>query len=524
MSQYFTGTVTIWALGGTWPAGFAIDGNGVVTGTGTVDEEVFPNLTISADNIYETPVVSNTFTGTTQLAVVLPVFHAATFDPTTKQLVLQLVGSGSPTPSHTSKLYCQDQDGNWQAYDTDKPVWFGGRYVDQDNVFADVTPGGALIDPQPYLQFYPAATNVLHNSNVVGTETPTVVTGKVSIVVYVDNGDVASAIVTAGTATATGYGTATPGSPIELDVTVGGTITVELTGVPFAVNVCEAQILRGQTYGPIITTTAPVATDIPVYPFADANHDNVIGAYYNEHEVQAAYDAGGIMYLFGLGTADTGGSIYTYVGATTARTRDQAGGFVNLTVPTLVAGKVYKGGTVYDVSTTALKSINQDGVWSLDDDYGNYRGDTPHAMSANVISTLQAIRIREIRRYDIADYAEGQALIDTLMLDTLQMVAGTGGGAEGYESGAFGTLTPDTTFGFTINELSEKSNDVTLIIDGIQLQDILEQIEINGWTGNLLAADSFVTGGGVSTWTWDNTTLTLINTQAYEVKVQVMQA
>ena len=114
-------------------------------------------------------------------------------------------------------------------------------------------------------------------------------------------------------------------------------------------------------------------------------------------------------------------------------------------------------------------------------------------------------------------------IIDTPKTQVIQMTAGTSGPRQGYETAVMGTLDPDNPFGFTINELSEQSNDITLICDGIQLQTIFETIEIDGVVLTMLAADTFTTGGGVSTWTFLNTTINLISTTVYPVKVQVGQ-
>jgi hypothetical protein len=132
-------------------------------------------------------------------------------------------------------------------------------------------------------------------------------------------------------------------------------------------------------------------------------------------------------------------------------------------------------------------------------------------------------QIREYQRFDSATLAAGKSIINDLMMDTLTMTAGTSGPKQGYETAVMGTLAPDDPFGFTINELSEQSNDIVLIVEGIVAQTIFETIEIDGVVLTMLAADTFTTGAGVSTWTFDNTTINLISTVVYPVKVQVGQ-
>jgi hypothetical protein len=109
-----------------------------------------------------------------------------------------------------------------------------------------------------------------------------------------------------------------------------------------------------------------------------------------------------------------------------------------------------------------------------------------------------------------------------MAFETLAMVAGSGGGSEGYETGAYGTLIPDNPFGYTINELSEgpTAGNVMLVVEGIVAQTIFETIEIDGVTLTMLSADTFVTGSGVSTWTFVGTALTLVDTTEYDVIVK----
>jgi hypothetical protein len=128
--------------------------------------------------------------------------------------------------------------------------------------------------------------------------------------------------------------------------------------------------------------------------------------------------------------------------------------------------------------------------------------------------------MRELKRFDAADFDAAKDIINTEMIQTLTMTAGTQGPSQGYETAAYGTLVPDTAFTFTINELSEQSNDITLIVNGIVAQGIFESIELDGVTLVMLAADTFVTGGGVSTWTFDSTGIDLVSTTVYPVKVK----
>jgi hypothetical protein len=147
-----------------------------------------------------------------------------------------------------------------------------------------------------------------------------------------------------------------------------------------------------------------------------------------------------------------------------------------------------------------------------------------HMTRLNNVVTSVPTKLRQVQIYDgFADFDACKALVNELMMDTLTMTAGTSGPKQGYETAVMGTLAPDDPFGFTINELSEQSNDIVLIVEGIVAQTIFETIEIDGVVLTMLAADTFTTGAGVSTWTFDNTTINLISTVVYPVKVQVGQ-
>jgi surface protein len=81
-------------LGGTWPPGFAIDGNGVITGEALI-EATYPGLTVIADNIYAAPVSSNTFTGTAEIALTGFLMTIRTTGPTENFTVLGSSAAGT---------------------------------------------------------------------------------------------------------------------------------------------------------------------------------------------------------------------------------------------------------------------------------------------------------------------------------------------------------------------------------------------------------------------------------------------
>ena len=155
-SQYFSGTIESYSLGGTWPAGFSIDNAGVVTGTSTA-EASYPGLTVTASNTLPDSAISNTFSGTASTQVQPDALLAAPDGSNKMQMVV--TGTGPGTSTHTATIYAKDYLNVYRPFGANKPVWEGGRYVDEDNVFSD---GGPT--EMPYLKYQPAATNSLVES------------------------------------------------------------------------------------------------------------------------------------------------------------------------------------------------------------------------------------------------------------------------------------------------------------------------------------------------------------------------
>ena len=161
--------------------------------------------------------------------------------------------------------------------------------------------------------------------------------------------------------------------------------------------------------------------------------------------------------------------------------------------------------------------LNVDGVWA---GLVAYDGD----MLQGILDIFRAGTFpgwtRNMNCFNSATIGAGMDIINDLMAQTITLTAATSGPDTGYETGVYGTLVPDDPFGFTINELSERSNDVTLIVNGIVAQTIFDTITIDGVTLTMLAADTFSTGAGVSTWTFDSTALLLVDAVVYPVVVK----
>jgi len=332
------------------------------------------------------------------------VFDALTYDPNTYEMLGVKTGIGGLTFARGSERYVADHNGVYQLIPAGAPAWSGARYSG-GVAYAD-DGAGTLLSPLPWLSGDPAATNVLLNSNVAGSQGVTLAVGAWSVVVHVNAGDNASAIVTSGTATATGYGTATPGSPIELDVTVEGTVNVEITGAPFAVNLLNLPQAQAKGIAPIPTEGTEVSVQGDGPSFDVANHSNTRGAYYLEWKpsyagtgvslglINTRNAAEGILY------DGTGDRINTFDGTNY--------GWSETPWPSNQTNKV---ALVYDADEGSMQ-VNLNGEWGSVKTYdGDY---ILGAVMTLFFGQLHSNEMRNLQRYDLP-YAEAQAKIDELM-------------------------------------------------------------------------------------------------------------
>lgn len=109
-----------------------------------------------------------------------------------------------------------------------------------------------------------ARTNAFLNSDAPATQSPTLGTGNFCLWLF----GAGSATVAAGTATGTGFGVATQGSPVVFNLSVGGTVSVTIAGGPTRV-----QLENGDgptsyiaTAGATVTRNADVIS-MPYQPF-----------------------------------------------------------------------------------------------------------------------------------------------------------------------------------------------------------------------------------------------------------------
>ena len=152
-------------------------------------------------------------------------------------------GFSLPLTADTGTKWVEDADGNFMQSPADTPAMPGCRLTDgvwypTDSEGADLytvdrlirTPQGSVKQydvTYPGVMVEPAATNYLLNSDTPATQTTGSLSAGDYILWVVGTG---SAAVTAGTATITGGGTATDGTPDLFTVTGAGTVTVTVTG------------------------------------------------------------------------------------------------------------------------------------------------------------------------------------------------------------------------------------------------------------------------------------------------------
>jgi hypothetical protein len=91
--------------------------------------------------------------------------------PDSSNVMQFVVSGGSGTVTHTADIYSQDEDGLWQLYGANDPVWHGGRVDLVGAAGTEVATtystqsGGAAISPQPLLRYQDGATNKQKYSN-----------------------------------------------------------------------------------------------------------------------------------------------------------------------------------------------------------------------------------------------------------------------------------------------------------------------------------------------------------------------
>lgn len=87
-------------------------------------------------------------------------FLFAYYDYSTYKMNRQITGSGTPASTHTSTLYAKQSDGYYKSFTSNKPVFTLGRYVDEDNVYAD-NGSGTILNPHPYYKYNRASQNLI---------------------------------------------------------------------------------------------------------------------------------------------------------------------------------------------------------------------------------------------------------------------------------------------------------------------------------------------------------------------------
>lgn len=139
-----------------------------------------------------------------------------------------------------------------------------GEAISANRAWNMVGPGGLVL---PMYSAFPAATNLFLNSQAPATQNVSVVTGSVTVTAI---GSGYTITTSAGTATGSGFGAVTMGTPQVLTITGNGTITLTVSGTPVGATV---QVQSGAQRTPLIVTAGSSATraaDANIWTMADA--------------------------------------------------------------------------------------------------------------------------------------------------------------------------------------------------------------------------------------------------------------
>lgn len=139
-----------------------------------------------------------------------------------------------------------------------------GQAIAANRAWNMIGPGGLVL---PMYTAFPAATNLFLNSQAPATQNVSVVTGSVTVTAI---GSGYTITTSAGTATGSGFGAVTMGTPQVLTITGNGTITLTVSGTPVGATV---QVQSGAQRTPLIVTAGSSATraaDANVWTMADA--------------------------------------------------------------------------------------------------------------------------------------------------------------------------------------------------------------------------------------------------------------
>jgi hypothetical protein len=467
IASYFTGTapITYARIAGTWPDGISMDTAGLVTGTPTT-VETETGLVVRGTNVVGSDDTNAFQADVTDVAV--PTFHALTPDPVTHEMLGVKTGTGDVTVTHTAVVYAPDYNGIYQKFPANERVWSvarvvldGGAGTDVDTVWGDDGGGTPLADV-PYLQYYPDATNSQIYSNdltnaewtattmtVAQDETGITGVGNTACTLTATAGNatvLANAITAASDDQATTWYMKRKTGTGNIDLTVDGgvtwqTVTLTSSFQKFTVDqaaVTDPQIgirivtsadavivgnaecylgrvkenVEGISLGPIFTTTATVTTDNTSPDYDYANWDTSRRAIYME------YSPGNVTlnddYPVILGT-HTGVSVGQFYKSTADYLNSYDSSAVTIADAFAAgAGLDYQLGCVF--STGENMNVNADGVWGAGKTHTLwFDNNTFTSFRSQSYAGNAGGRIRELRLYDIADYAEGEALIDGLM-------------------------------------------------------------------------------------------------------------
>jgi len=212
--------------------------------------------------------------------------EAIYYDSSDYSLALQLFGDGTPTTTHTETIYASDADGIYRSFSTDKPVWRGGRYISEDEIYAtDIS--GTLLTPKLQLIGQPALvesqTYSTDLTNPVWTATDVLVAkdetgvrgdenGACTLTATADGGTVIAAAITAAEGThATAWHIKRKTGTGTIELTVDGGVTWQDITVQLDTSYVRIALDQALVTDPSIGIRAAVNGDAVIVGNAEAH-------------------------------------------------------------------------------------------------------------------------------------------------------------------------------------------------------------------------------------------------------------
>lgn len=327
----------------------------------------------------------------------------------------------------------------------------------------------------------PASTNLFLNSTSPATQTVSLATGDNTLTVWGSG----SVQIAANTATGTGFGTATDGSPVTVNITGAGSVDCTVTGSPTIVNL-EA----GLGTSPIVTAGSSVTRAADTLVATQGSGDELVP---NTLGVDATD------WTLGLGWSYADGQL-THTGAT--------GGDVYIAVTGLTIGSTYRLSGVLDftgdltISNTALQARNAANTVSYEQILsGGMTPNTVNDRSFEWVATATDLLYRVFSEDEVSLSAPSITKVDPIPNFT-----SSGMGAAGWFTVDIADVA-DTSSVRTLFEISDgtANNFIRVEIDASDNLDLIADVGGAGAATAAIATGIDLTAGGKVSVAYDGT-------------------